>query len=84
MIERVLLWLFGSILGDSVYPEQVNDKKLGMAIAGSVFTIFMLVKMPEGWEMWATYIGAVGGWNVASYGLKKNAEKKQESDDAKP
>lgn len=75
MIERLLLRFFGSILGDSEHPDQVNDKKLGMAIAGGTFTAYMLITMPNDWAMWAAYMGSVGGWNVGSYAIKKMASK---------
>lgn len=76
MIERLLLWAFGSIVADSEHPEQANDKKVGMLVAGATFTLYMLATWPDGWEMWATYMGSVGGWNVGTYAFKKLAEAK--------
>lgn len=76
MIEKLLLFLFGTMVGDSERPKEVNDKKAGMLIASAVFTGYMIVKWPENWEMWATYMGAVGGWNVGSYAIKKIAAAK--------
>lgn len=87
MIERFLLWLFGSMVADSQYRDQANDKKVGMLVAGVTFTLHMVIHQPEGWEMWATYMGAVGGWNVGTYAFKKMAESRaaklnQEENDA--
>lgn len=76
MIERLLLWVFGSLVADSDRPYEANDKKAGMLIAGITFTFYMVVAWPDGWEMWATYMGSVGGWNVGTYAFKKLAEAK--------
>lgn len=77
MIERLLLWLFGSIVADSEYPDQANDKKVGMLVAGATFTAYMLIARPNSWELWLTYMGSVGGWNVGSYAIKKLAAGKE-------
>ena len=76
MIEKMLLFFFGTMVGDSERPYEVNDKKAGMLIASMVFTAYMVINWPAGWEMWATYMGAVGGWNVGSYAVKKIAAAK--------
>lgn len=84
MIERLLIWLFGSMVADSDRPDQANDKKVGMLVAGAVFTAHMLASRPTSWEMWATYMASVGAWNVGTYAVKKIAEAKAQAGQVTP
>lgn len=45
--------------------RSLSHTRIGMILAGAVFTFKMLHDLPEGWEMWATYMGTVGGYAIA-------------------
>lgn len=44
---------------------RLSHSKGGMLIAGMCFTAKMLLDMPDDWELWATFVGTVGGYAAA-------------------
>lgn len=44
---------------------KLSHSKIGMIIAGASFTAKMLLDMPDDWELWAVFVGTVGGYAAA-------------------
>lgn len=44
---------------------KLSHSKIGMIIAGACFTAKMLIDLPDDWELWATFVGTVGGYAAA-------------------
>jgi hypothetical protein len=66
-------------------PELYTDPKdgtlshtrIGMIVAGLVFTVKMAAHMPDSWELWLTYMGTVGGYAVARQWVAGKAQQNQ-------
>lgn len=67
-----------------LYTDQdskLSHSKGGMLVAGIVFTIKMIHDFPNDWELWAVYMGTVGGYALGKDMIARRFQNKQEVQD---